>query len=176
MPMRTFRLYLYNQLVAFFPPTRLFAMKRSLLRWAGASVGDDVRITSSARFWLTGDLEIGSGSWIGHEVFVAGGNAAVYIGKDVDIAPRVSLITGTHKRGSSGKKAAGPGYSLPITIGDGAWIGACATIIGGVEIGEGALVAAGALVRTRVDARTSVGGVPAKKIRTSECQTPDVQP
>ncbi|MBD8897436.1 acyltransferase [Rhodanobacter sp. DHG33] len=154
------------------PPTRFFALKRLLLRWAGATVADNVRIVSSARFWLTGALEIGSGAWIGHEVLVAGGGAAVYIGKDVDIAPRVSLITGTHSLGGLGEKAAGSGYSLPIVVGDGAWIGAGATVLGGVTVGESCVVAAGALVRRDVPPKVIVGGVPAVELRGHNHEAP----
>ena len=57
-------------------------------------------------------------------------------------------------------------YALPITIGNGCWIGANATILGGVTIGDGAVVAAGAVVTQNVDANTLVGGVPCKVIRS----------
>ena len=51
-------------------------------------------------------------------------------------------------------------------IGNGCWIGANATILGGVTIGDGAVVAAGAVVTQNVDANTLVGGVPCKVIRS----------
>jgi maltose O-acetyltransferase len=54
---------------------------------------------------------------------------------------------------------------LPITVGDGAWVGANATIMPGVSIGAGAVVAAGAVVTKSVDADTLVGGVPAVLLR-----------
>jgi acetyltransferase-like isoleucine patch superfamily enzyme len=47
-----------------------------------------------------------------------------------------------------------------------AWIGAGATILPGVAIGENSIVAAGAVVNKDVPANTIVGGVPAKVIRT----------
>nr|WP_200389622.1 DapH/DapD/GlmU-related protein [Thiocapsa imhoffii] len=50
----------------------------------------------------------------------------------------------------------------PIRIGNDVWIGAHAAILSGVTIGEGAIVAAGAVVRQDVDPYTIVGGVPAK--------------
>lgn len=121
-------------------------------------------IVSSARFHMTGKFEIGKNTWIGHEVLVVGGSADVLIGKDVDIAPRVNIITGTHKPFGISGKAAGEGYSLPITIEDGAWIGAASTILGGVTLGAQSLVAAGALVRNSVGSAHMVGGVPAVRI------------
>ncbi len=122
-------------------------------------------IVSSARFHLTRKLEIESNTWIGHEVLLVGGDADVLIGKDVDIAPRVNIVTGTHKPFGAPEKAAGEGYSLPITISDGAWVGAASTILGGVTLGKQSLIAAGALVRDSVGHSSMVGGVPAVSIR-----------
>lgn len=160
--MKSYRLHIYHLLTFFMPPTRLFAAKRTLLRWAGATIGANVRVVSTAKFHLTGKLEIRENTWIGHEVMVVGGDASVLIGKNVDIAPRVNIITGSHKPFSIPGKAAGEGYSLPIEIGDGAWIGAASTILGGVQIGEQTIVAAGALVRSEVPGKVTVGGVPAR--------------
>jgi acetyltransferase-like isoleucine patch superfamily enzyme len=53
----------------------------------------------------------------------------------------------------------------PITIGNDVWIGSRATILGGVTIGDGAIVALGAVVTKDVEPYTIVGGVPAKPIR-----------
>lgn len=54
---------------------------------------------------------------------------------------------------------------LPIVIEDDVWIGAKATVLGGVRIGRGAIVAAGAVVTKDVEAYSIVGGVPAKHIK-----------
>lgn len=126
-------------------------------------------IVSSARFHLTRKLEIESNTWIGHEVLLVGGDADVLIGKDVDIAPRVSLIAGTHRSFTLPGKAAGEGYSLPITIEDGAWIGAASTILGGVTLGEQSIIAAGALVRTSIRKREMMAGVPAAPVKKIHC-------
>lgn len=52
-----------------------------------------------------------------------------------------------------------------VSIGDGAWVGASATVLDGVKIGDRAVVAAGALVRSDVPAEGMAGGVPARPIR-----------
>jgi acetyltransferase-like isoleucine patch superfamily enzyme len=52
----------------------------------------------------------------------------------------------------------------PVTIGDDVWIGAHAVVTGGVEIGRGAVVAAGAVVTRDVPPHAIVGGVPAMVI------------
>lgn len=56
----------------------------------------------------------------------------------------------------------------PITIGDDVWIGGHSTILPGVTIGNGAIVAAGAVVTKDVEPNTVVGGVPAKVIKKIE--------
>lgn len=160
------RLFVLHALMTFVPPTRLFALKRSVLKWCGAHVGENVRVVSSARFYLGGNLFIGDETWIGHDVLVCGGDADVIIGARVDIAPRVLLITGSHRVDVSGERAAGPGYSSPIVIGDGAWIGANATLLGGVTVGRGSVVAAGAVVTSDVAPGTLVAGVPAKDLKS----------
>ncbi|MDP3911445.1 MAG: DapH/DapD/GlmU-related protein [Gemmatimonadales bacterium] len=59
----------------------------------------------------------------------------------------------------------GPGEVRPIRIADDVWIGTRAIILPGVTIGEGAIIAAGAVVTTSVPARMIVGGNPARIIR-----------
>lgn len=54
----------------------------------------------------------------------------------------------------------------PVTIGNDVWIGENAVILGGISIGDGAVIGAGAIVTKEVPPYTIVGGVPAKKIRS----------
>jgi acetyltransferase-like isoleucine patch superfamily enzyme len=163
--MNSFKLYVVHLFTWIIPPTRCFGLKRNLYRWCGAKVGRNVRIVSSARFCFTGRLTIGDNTWIGHEVLVIGGDANVHIGANCDIGPRVSFVTGSHQFGGEGGRAAGNGYSEEICLEDGVWIGAAATILGGVSVGNASMVAAGALVRKNVASNTVVAGVPAKEIR-----------
>ena len=88
------------------------------------------------------------------------------IGENVSISAGVWLITGTHDMNH-------PQFIdtyKPIVIGDYAWIGMRATILGGVTIGEGAVVMAGAVVTHDVPPFAVVGGIPAKVIRQRELQ------
>ncbi len=89
----------------------------------------------------------------------------ITIEDDVLIGPKVSLITENHplepqhRKGLTGKS---------IHIKKNAWIGANATILPGVTIGENAVVAAGAVVSKDVPDNVVVGGIPAKIIKTIE--------
>jgi len=163
--MSSVRLFFIQLLFSILPPTRAWGIKRLLLRCAGGKIGKDVRVVSSARVYLTGDLAIGDNTWIGHEVLVVGGDAPIHIGSRVDIAPRVMLVTGAHYIDLSSDRAAGMGYSSPIIVEDGVWIGASSTILGGVTVGRCSIVAAGALVNSDVPEFSLVAGVPARVIR-----------
>ncbi len=115
-------------------------------------------------FYATG----GADTRIGRNVFV-NQNCTFYdlggieIGDDVMIGPNVSLITSGHPvdpvRRQEGVEA------KPIVIGRNVWIAAGVTIIGGVTVGENAVVAAGSVVTRDVPANSLVGGNPARVIR-----------
>jgi acetyltransferase-like isoleucine patch superfamily enzyme len=147
------------------PATRFFNLKRKLWRYMGVDVGNNVKLCSSARAMTTGQIRIGSDTWVGHDFLIVGGKSNVSIGRKNDIAPRVTFATGTHEILIGEEKAAGSGYSLDIDIGDGCWIGTGATILGGTKIGKCSLIAAGAVVKGNFPERCLIGGVPAKIIR-----------
>ena len=81
---------------------------------------------------------------------------------DVLIGPKVNLITENHPIDPTDRRAL---ICKPIVIKRNAWIGAAATILPGVTIGENAVVAAGAVVSKDVPANTVVGGVPARHLK-----------
>jgi acetyltransferase-like isoleucine patch superfamily enzyme len=78
------------------------------------------------------------------------------------IGPRVNLVTENHPLDPATRRGL---ICKPILIKRNAWIGAGATILLGVTVGENAVVAAGAVVSKDVSANTIVGGVPAKLIK-----------
>lgn len=86
----------------------------------------------------------------------------ITIEDDVLIGPRVNIITENHPLDPTDRRAL---VTQPVVIKRNAWIGAGATILPGVTIGENAVVAAGAVVSKDVVANTIVGGVPAKFIK-----------
>ncbi|MDR3694139.1 DapH/DapD/GlmU-related protein [Mucilaginibacter sp.] len=91
----------------------------------------------------------------------------ITIEDDVQIGPKVNLITENHPVDPSQRKTLD---LKSIVIKRNAWIGAAATILPGVTIGENAIVAAGALVNKDVAANTIVAGVPAKFIKAIDFQ------
>lgn len=108
-------------------------------------------------------LHIEEGSIIGDKVTLDARRGGVFIGKYVRINNNVSLWTGSHDMNDPFFRSK-PNKRGPIIIGDRAWIGPNVTILHSVTIGEGAVVAAGAVVTKDVEPYTLVGGIPAKKI------------
>ena len=110
---------------------------------------------------------IGKGTIINWDcmMYTTGG---VTIGSNVSIGAGVWLITGTHDMNDTQFLDT---YK-PICIEDYAWIGMRATILGGVTLGEGAVVMAGAMVTRDVAPYTVVGGVPAKFVKSRELHSP----
>ena len=104
-------------------------------------VGKNVFINAGCKFQDQGGIFIDDGALIGHAVVLATLNH--------DMAPE--------KRQAL--------HPAPIHIGKGVWIGANATVLAGVTIGDHAVVAAGAVVTKDVPARAIVGGVPARFIK-----------
>lgn len=166
MTISSFRSWVCNSfLLPVLPPSRCYPLKRAFLRWAGMIIGENVRIASSSRYILQGSLKVGENTFIGDDFLVTGGSALVDIGANVDIAPRVTMVTGTHDIEPEGPNVAGKGYSLPIIIGEGCWICTNSTILGGSIIGPRSIVAAGAVVRGNFPGGCLIAGVPAKIIR-----------
>lgn len=88
----------------------------------------------------------------------------VYIGENVHIAMRCTFVTSSHSFGES-RRRAGDVTHLPICIGNGCWIGANVTVLPGVNIGDGTIIAAGAVVIEDCDPNSLYAGVPARKIK-----------
>lgn len=105
---------------------------------------------------------------IGTNVFINQGchfmdMGGITIGDDVMIGPKVNLVSAGHPVSPSERR--NDIVTKPITIGNNVWIGAAATILQGVAIGDNAVVAAGAVVSRSVPANTLVAGVPARVIK-----------
>lgn len=110
-----------------------------------------------------GGVVIGAGSVIGQRS-VLDNRGGIVIGEHVSIGPEVMLITADHDMSS----LCFAGRAAGITIGNRAFIGARALILKGCEVGDGAVVAAGAVVTNSIPAGEIWGGVPARKIGVRE--------
>jgi acetyltransferase-like isoleucine patch superfamily enzyme len=112
-------------------------------------------------------INLGTFTRIGKNVFINHDCTFLDIGgitieDDVLIGPKASLITESHPLNPAERKML---LVKPVVIKRNAWIGAGATILPGVTVGENAVVAAGAVVSKDVPDNSVVGGIPAKIIK-----------
>lgn len=160
------RRYLVNLFVALLPPTHLFELKRFLWRRGGVSVGQGTKINSGVRVWGVGRLSVGDACWLGMNLTViVPGGAEVTVGSNVDIGPDVLISCGSHEISGPDRRA-GQGLAADVVIGSGTWIGCRATLLGGARLGQGTIVAAGAVVLSgEYPENALLAGVPAKVLR-----------
>jgi len=151
--------YIVNWLFFILPGSRLFSIKRILLKLIGSEIGNNVRVMNIKIQGVR--LKIGDNTFIGDGTYFTGGESNVKIGRNCDISSKVSFVTGTHEIGSA-NRAAGNGYSKDIDIGNGVWIGYGTIILPGVSIGDSSIIAAGSVVTSNIPSGVLAAGVPAK--------------
>jgi acetyltransferase-like isoleucine patch superfamily enzyme len=123
-----------------------------------------VRIYEGVTLWYPYRIQIGDNVTLNEWVYI-NGFGCVEIGDGVRIGHRSSIISSDHLSGDLASPIYQQGLVTGKTIiGAGVWIGCNATILKGVTIGPGAIVAAGAVVTKDVESNTIVAGVPARKI------------
>lgn len=105
------------------------------------NIGKNVFINEGCCFQDQGGITIGDGCLIGQQVVFATLNHSLDPARRADMLP------------------------APITLGKNVWVGAHATILAGVTVGDGSVIAAGAVVNKDVPAGCVAGGVPAKIIK-----------
>lgn len=137
-------------------------IRNLLSRITGAEVHPATMIFPPFQINYGKNTKIGEGVFINFDcTFLDLGG--ITIEDNVMLAPKVSLLSEGHPIAANNRQTLTVGK---IHIKRNAWIGAHATILQGVTIGENAVVAAGAVVSKDVPANTIVGGVPAKKLKT----------
>ncbi len=149
-------------------PTSLIA---GVLRGYGAGVGERVRFrapltihnsaTGTPRYY--GNLVVGDDCYFGRELFLDLQDRIV-VEDHVTISHRVMILTHTDAGESPLRASRVPTSQAAVIIRSGAYIGAHATILQGVEIGAGAVIGAGALVCRSVPPHSVAVGVPARVV------------
>ena len=153
-----FLTYFYNFFLGKLP---FYITRRGVLFLLGVRVGKKTRINMGQYLMLNPSekIHIGNNCHINHGCFIDA-RGGLKIGNNVSISHNVTINTASHDINNDQFKM----KFARVKIEDNVWIGINATILQGVTIGKGAVIAAGAIVTKDVAPYTVVAGIPAKKI------------
>lgn len=139
----------------------------------GLSIGSGSRISSFSSVKVSGTLsDLGKGIVIGSNVGIGefahiGGAGGVWIGDDTIVGAYLSVHPENHIFSDPDRPIRDQGVTrIGIKIGRGCWVGSKVTVLDGVTIGNGCVIAAGSVVRTSFPDNSVIGGVPARLLRT----------
>ncbi len=153
--------YTYNYWVGRMPSRTIRSL--FLRSWLGA-LGEGTGVQLGCRFLNGRKVFLGRRNVINFGCLFDGRRYTIRTGDDVSIGPEAVILTLGHDPQSPQFEDRGG----DVEIGDRVWIACRAMILPGVKIGEGAVVAAGAVVTRDVPAFTMVGGAPAREIGRRE--------
>lgn len=112
-------------------------------------------------------VHIGDRTTLGYNTMLFA-SSNITIGNDCLIAPFVYIVDSDHQMRKGQRINEQPNVVEPISIGNDVWIASNVTILRGVAIGDGAVIAANSVVNTDVSPYDIYGGTPAKKIGERE--------
>ena len=144
---------------AFSARLRLFLL-RPLFRKVGRRINIQPRVYMHP-LW---NISIGDNSGIGENAWISA-EEQVQVGENVMIARDLAVYTTNHGMALGQPMIDQPMKRAPVVIGNDVWIGARVILLPGVRIGDGAVIAAGAVVSRDVEPYTIVGGVPARLLK-----------
>ena len=160
------RLIALNTAARALPRHQAMETRAKLFSLVGFRIGEGTRIAAMPRInggpGLVSNLIVGQACTIEAEC-VLDLSERLTIDDRVTLSPEMMILTSTHELDIREHRA-GPVQMAPVTIGEGAWLGARAIILPGVTIGAGAVVDAGAVVNKDVAPQTRVGGIPAVQL------------
>jgi len=135
----------------------------------GTEIPEGVTVLAPVYFDYGNYTKIGKGTFVNHGCYFMDGGT-VTIGENVFIGPFCGFYTATHPMNYTDRNK-GLEKALPITVGDNCWFGANVSVMPGVTIGSGCVIAAGSVVTEDVPDDSMVAGVPAvvkKKIEQND--------
>lgn len=170
--MNTRKLYFANLLNKILPPSGCMSVKRTLYRWAGVKVGQDVEIFSGSQILGLGEVIIGNHCFIGTDAKIMTNYGSKVIIEDYGMVGHDStIVTGFHPITPDGPRIIGyEGTTSTCRICRGASLGLGATLLPGKRLGEMSHAAARSLVTHDVPPYTRVAGIPARVIKKFEHQ------
>jgi putative colanic acid biosynthesis acetyltransferase WcaF len=151
---------LVEALILLNPVVTPYSLKRAVLRAFGARIGKGVIVKPNVHIKYPWHLEIGDNAWIGERAWIDN-FVMVRVGANAVVSQGAYLCTGNHDWSD-------PGMGLvvkPVTVEDGAWVGAFAKVAPGVTIRREAVVTLGSVLLTDAEPRGIYAGNPAAWVR-----------
>ncbi|MBT6514038.1 MAG: colanic acid biosynthesis acetyltransferase WcaF [Crocinitomicaceae bacterium] len=136
------------------------SLKRVILKWFGAKIGKGVIIKPKVCIKYPWKLEIGANTWIGENVWIDNLDV-VKIGSNCCLSQGALLLSGNHNY----KKKSFDLLVRPITLEDGAWVGARAIVVQGVTMKSHSILAVNSVATANLEPYGIYQGNPAVKIR-----------
>lgn len=141
----------------------------------GITIGDNVSIARDSILFCTGviahrgtGITIGDRTGIGARAFLAG-QGGITIGNDVITGPNIQIFSENHNFDNLNQTIKDQGVTKQaVVIGNDCWLGGGITILAGVTLGDGCVVAAGSVVNKSFPANSIIAGVPAKLVKSRE--------
>ncbi len=141
--------------------TPSWALRRTYYQLLGLKIGKNSKILSGTFIIGPHHIEIGENTIVWHHCFLDG-RIGLRIGNNVSVSLEACVLSQTHDVRSPDFALAG-GVTI---LEDRCWLGTRSMVLPGLKIGEGAVVAAGAVVTCDVEPYTIVAGVPARLVGT----------
>jgi acetyltransferase-like isoleucine patch superfamily enzyme len=143
--------------------TVFLRLRGKLVKSFLGSCGSNLRLGRNITFYNPALIHIGCNVYIAYGCWFMGG-AQITIGDGVLFGPYCIVVSSNHTR-LNGSFRYGPPYKSPIVVGNGSWLAGHVTLTAGSQLGNGVLVAAGAVVKDHFPSHIMIGGVPARVIK-----------
>ena len=140
-------------------------VRKVCLTLFGAKIGDNFVCRESIYVHFPWKLKIGDCVWLGAGTYLHN-LLEITIGSNTSVSHQVFISTGGHDI----KSSSFPFKNAPVVIGSSVWIASRSTILAGVEVGDGSVVAAGSVVTKSIPPWQVVAGCPAKAISSREIE------
>lgn len=137
--------------------------RRSLLTELFEHFGENSLLMPALRCDYGYNISIGRGTFINYDCIFLDCNR-ITIGDEVQIAPGVHIYTATHPIDATTRRS-GAEYALPVSIGDGVWLGGGTIVCPGITIAQNTVVGAGSVVTRDLPANVVAAGNPCRVIR-----------
>lgn len=148
------------------------AFSEPVIKASFGSCGKQVHVGRGSSFSGIGNVHVGNRVTLGADTRFICTRAKVILHNNIMFGPHVTIITGGHRTDILGRymiditdKEKRPEDDRDIVIESDVWVGANSTILRGVTVGEGSVIAAGAVVTKDVPPYSIVGGVPARVLK-----------